>query len=78
MECLLLRTAGHDFIRSEAQPLGGQQAECFADLRSCGSAASVSHFTSRVHPLQSAQLGTVNLMMKKIHHFPKLGLRQSS
>lgn len=27
MERRLLRTTGHDFIRSEAQPLGGQQAE---------------------------------------------------
>ena len=78
MEHRLLRTTGHDFIRSEAQPLGGQQAECVADLISCGSAASVSHFASRVHPLQSAQLCTVNLRMKKIHQFPKLCLEDKA
>lgn len=40
MERRLLRTAGHDFIRSEAPPLRGQQAECVSGLRPCGSAVS--------------------------------------
>ena len=76
MERRLLRTAGHDFIRSQAPPLGGGskrnvfQASDHVDLP--------FHFASGVHPLQSARLCAVNLVMKKIHHFPKLGLEDKA
>lgn len=65
------------FIRSESRPLDGQQAERVADPRSCWSAGSVSHFASRVHLLQSAQICT--LSHDEVNpRSPKLGLEDKA